>query len=89
MEKLKTRLSTKGQVILPKAIRESQHLEAGAELLVEATPSGILLRPISPFPPKTLSQVAACLKSAYSGPAKTIAEMNAAVLAEAKSRRRR
>ncbi len=88
MAKLKTRLSTKGQVILPKAIRDSHHLEAGAELEVEATASGILLRPISPFPPKRHSDVAGCLKSDYSGPVKTTEEMDAAVLAEAKSRMR-
>jgi len=89
VEKLKTRLSTKGQVILPKAIRESHHLQAGAELEVETTASGILLRPISPFRPKRLEEIAGRLKPLYEGKTKTIKEMDAAVLAEAKSRVRR
>ena len=46
-----TVLSTKGQVILPKAIRESKGWDAGQKLVVEETRDGILLRPASPFPP--------------------------------------
>ncbi len=45
-----TVVSTKGQVILPKAIRDSKGWRAGQKLVVEATRDGILLRPASPFP---------------------------------------
>jgi AbrB family looped-hinge helix DNA binding protein len=37
-QKLTTTVSTKGQVILPKAIRDQRHWPAGTELMVEDTP---------------------------------------------------
>ncbi len=41
---LRTRLSTKGQVVLPKALRDRRGWAAGAELIVEERPEGVLLR---------------------------------------------
>ena len=43
-EKPTTVVSTKGQVILPKAIRQQRRWEAGTRLVVEDTPDGVLLR---------------------------------------------
>jgi AbrB family looped-hinge helix DNA binding protein len=40
-----TLLSTKGQIVVPKAIRESKGWKAGTEFTVEETPQGLLLRP--------------------------------------------
>jgi AbrB family looped-hinge helix DNA binding protein len=40
----RTRVSTKGQVILPKAIRDKRKWTAGTELMVEETAEGVLLR---------------------------------------------
>jgi AbrB family looped-hinge helix DNA binding protein len=40
-----TRLSTKGQIVLPKALRDSKAWKAGTEFTVEERPEGILLRP--------------------------------------------
>jgi AbrB family looped-hinge helix DNA binding protein len=40
-----TTLSTKGQIVLPKSIRDARALKAGAEFTVEDTKEGILLRP--------------------------------------------
>jgi AbrB family looped-hinge helix DNA binding protein len=42
---LKTRVSTKGQVVLPKPIRDKRGFGPGAELIVEERPEGVLLRP--------------------------------------------
>ncbi len=42
-ERITTTVSTKGQVILPKAIREQKHWAAGTELIVEETDEGVLL----------------------------------------------
>ena len=42
---LKTKVSTKGQVVLPKAIRDRRGFGPGAELIVEERPEGVLLRP--------------------------------------------
>ncbi len=74
-------LSSKGQLVLPKAIRQQQRWSAGTRLMVEETKDGVMLKAAPLFPPTTLEQVAGCL--AYKGPAKTIEEMDAAVLAEA------
>ena len=43
-KKATTIVSTKGQVILPKAIRDSKGLGAGKEFVVEETREGVLLR---------------------------------------------
>jgi AbrB family looped-hinge helix DNA binding protein len=56
-----TRLSTKGQVVLPKNIRASRSWGPGTEFTVEETSEGILLRPARPFPETDLEQVAGCL----------------------------
>ena len=41
---LTTTISTKGQVILPKAIRDQLHWDAGTRLVVEHTAGGVLLK---------------------------------------------
>ena len=56
-----TVVSTKGQVILPKAIRASKGWRAGQKLVVEETPDGMLLRPESPFPPTEPADVCGSL----------------------------
>ena len=43
--KSSTRLSAKGQVVIPKAIREAGGWRPGLELEVEATDDGAILRP--------------------------------------------
>ena len=72
-----TRLSTKGQVILPKNIRDSRAWGPGTEFTVEETGDGILLRPATRFPATDLDQVAGCLRSKRK--AKTLAQMRAAI----------
>ena len=79
---LTVRLSTKGQVILPKAIRARRRWDAGTTLVVEETPEGVLLKSAPLFEPTRPEDVFGCLK--YDGPSKTIGEMDAGVLAEAK-----
>jgi AbrB family looped-hinge helix DNA binding protein len=44
-----TKLSSKGQVVLPKLVRDARSWEPGAESAVEEVPKGILLRPLRPF----------------------------------------
>ncbi len=58
-----TRLSTKGQIILPKAIRDSRAWGPGTEFTVEETGEGILLRPAAHFPETKVEEVAGCLRS--------------------------
>jgi AbrB family looped-hinge helix DNA binding protein len=83
-EKLTTTVSTKGQVILPKAIRQRRAWEAGTRLLVEDTPEGVLLKPAPVFPKTRPEDVFALL--AHSGKPKSLKEMEAGVLAEARRR---
>ena len=45
-----TRLSSKGQVVLPSSVRSARRWKAGLELAVENRPEGVLLRPLKPFP---------------------------------------
>jgi AbrB family looped-hinge helix DNA binding protein len=75
MESIK--LSSKGQVIIPKHIRTSYHWETGQELLLIDTGNGILLQPKAPFSASTLNEVAGSLP--YTGKAKTVDDMNTAV----------
>jgi AbrB family looped-hinge helix DNA binding protein len=72
-----TRLSSKGQVILPKSIRSAHHWEPGIDFLVEDTGDGVLLRPIKPFNQTRLEDVIGC--TGYKGPAKSIEDMDAAI----------
>ena len=82
-----TRLSTKGQIILPKAIREAHHWDAGTEFAVEETTGGIVLRPLRASPASRFEDVAGCLR--YAGRAKTLKQMAAAISDEVKERRAR
>jgi AbrB family looped-hinge helix DNA binding protein len=83
-KKLATRVSTKGQVILPKVLRERLHWGPGTQLIAEPTEDGVLLRAAPLFPPTRPEDVFGCL--GYSGPPKTLEEMDASVHAEAKRR---
>lgn len=74
---LTTKLSSKGQVIIPKSLRVRHHWEPGQELTAIDTGDGVLLRPASPFPETSLREVASCLH--YKGKAKTLAEMEKAI----------
>ena len=72
-----TKLSSKGQVIIPKGVRKTHHWEAGLELVVIDTGDGILLKPKVSFPATTLNNVAGLLKDQVS--TKTDAEIENAV----------
>ncbi|MBL0947404.1 AbrB/MazE/SpoVT family DNA-binding domain-containing protein [Brevundimonas sp.] len=85
-EKTATTVSTKGQVILPKAIRDQRRWLPGTRLTVENTPEGVLLKPAPVFSPTQLDAVFGSL--AHSGKAVTLEEMDAAVAAEARRRAR-
>ncbi|PST21737.1 AbrB family transcriptional regulator [Mesorhizobium plurifarium] len=83
-EKLETTVSTKGQVILPKAIRQRRQWEAGTRLIVEETPEGVLLKRAPAFEPSEPKNVFGSL--GFSGEPKSLEDMKAAVLTEARRR---
>jgi AbrB family looped-hinge helix DNA binding protein len=82
-----TTVSTKGQVVLPKAIRQRRNWAPGTRLVVEDTPDGVLLKATPVFAPTRREDVAGML--AYRGPPKTLEEMDAAITAELKQRHAR
>ncbi len=83
----RTRVSTKGQVILPKAIRDKRKWAAGIELTVEETAEGVLLRAAPRFAPTKVEDVAGMLRGrGRINRGVSIDEMDEAVMAEARRR---
>jgi len=72
-----TRVSSKGQVIIPKPVRTAHHWETGQELVVVDVGNGILLKPRVPFEETSIADVASCLK--FKGKTRLIDDMNAAI----------
>ena len=72
-----TKLSSKGQVIIPKPLRTAHHWEIGQELIVIDQGDGILLKPKTPFETTKINDAASCLK--YKGTPKTLDDMNLAI----------
>ena len=83
-EKLITTVSTKGQVILPKALRQRRHWEAGTRLVVEDTPDGVFLKLEPVFAVTSPANVFRSL--VYAGKPRTLVDMEAGIVAEAKRR---
>lgn len=77
-----TRLSSKGQVIIPKSVRVSRQWQTGQELMVLETADGILLTPKHAFATTTLDNVAGCLHTP--GLSKTDTEIELAMKAAAR-----
>ena len=80
------RMSSKGQVIIPKSLRSAHYWNTGQELVAIDTLNGILLKPKAAFAQTDITDVAGCLaytgepKSlAYTGEPKSLAEMESAV----------
>jgi AbrB family looped-hinge helix DNA binding protein len=82
-----TRLSAKGQVVIPKAVRDAHGWLPGTEFDIETQGDAIVLRPRRLFKPSKLEDVAGCLR--YDGPAKSLEDMDEAITLEAQRRARR
>ncbi len=76
----KTRLSSKGQVIIPKEVRDRHGWRPGVEFEVEDRGDAVVLRPTQLFPPTTVEEVYGCLR--YDGPPVTIEEMDEGITQE-------
>jgi len=81
------RLSSKGQLVVPSAIRKSQSWKTGTQLTVEQTDEGILLKTLKLFPQAKIDEVFGAIKCR--GKHKTIAEMNQAYKKEVRKRHAR
>jgi AbrB family looped-hinge helix DNA binding protein len=81
----RTRVSSKGQVIIPKGVRERHGWSAGVELEVDDLGDSVVLRRARQFRPTKVEDVYGCLK--YDGPPISVAAMDEAVQREARKRR--
>jgi AbrB family looped-hinge helix DNA binding protein len=80
-----TLMSSKGQVIIPKPLREANHWRAGTRLQVVQMGDGVLLKPMQVQPKSDLALGLAAIRArlAYRGPVVSLQEMDAAVQREA------
>ena len=87
--KITTTVSTKGQVVLPAAVRRRHGWNAGTRLMVEETSRGVMLRAAKSalFPPTRMEDVYGAAN--YKGPPVSIEEMDAAIEAEVRRRHAR
>jgi len=72
-----TKLSSKGQVVIPKSLRSAHHWESGQELVVVDAGDGVLFKPKSPVTETSISEVAACLK--FAGKSRSLDYMDSAI----------
>ena len=77
-----TLLSSKGQVIIPKPLRDAHRWHTGTRLEVLETADGILLKPLQATAEVELMAGLAAIRKriAYNGPALSIEDMNAAIV---------
>ena len=81
-----TRLSSKGQIVLPSSIRNAHRWESGTEFQIQETSEGMLLKPLAKPQESRIEDVAGCLKAKRRV---SLADMDAAVAQEAKARHAR
>ena len=79
-----TKLSTKGQLIIPLEVRERHRWRPGTELLVEDHGTHVVLRASPKLPPTNLRDLLGC--SGYTGARKSVAEMDLAIAQAIRSR---
>ena len=49
------RVSSKGQIVIPKALRDARHIQAGTELVISAVADGLMLTPAARIAPTTVA----------------------------------
>jgi len=82
-----TKISSKGQVVLPKSLRDEMAWPVGTDLIVERDRNRLVLRRNLSVPETTVDQVAGMLK--YDGPPVSIEDMQASIDRELRARWRR
>ena len=75
------KLSSKGQFILPKAIRDRHHWETGTEFVIIDRGEDLVIKPCRVFPLTVMESPET--PSIYGGKPLSLEEMDRAVLAEA------
>lgn len=87
LPRLRTKVSTKGQVVLPRAIRDQPGFGPGAELDVKVVDGVVTLAPVKIRGRYTLDDLVGIVP--YDGPTLTIEDMDRAIDAEVQARRAR
>ena len=72
-----TTLSTKGQIIIPKEVRDRHGWAPGLALEILEQGDGVVLRPVSRVPATTVDDLLGCLP--HAGPPRTLEEMEAGI----------
>jgi len=86
----KSVLSTKGQIVVPKEIRDCEKWEPGTEMAFEAHPGYVIMRKVQTMPAyKTLSLEEVSGVAKYHGPAITLEETNEGIAKAVKERHAR
>lgn len=81
----RTKLSNKGQVVIPHRIRTEKGWDAGVEFDVHSIEGGVVLRPIVEVVATSVDEVFGCLP--YNGPVKSLSDMEDGIAKGAKSNR--
>lgn len=79
------KLSSKGQFILPKTIRDRHHWESGTEFVIIDRGAELVIRPTRVFPSTLLES--SDTPSVYAGKPLSLEDMDQAVMAEAGKQR--
>jgi AbrB family looped-hinge helix DNA binding protein len=82
---MRARISSKGQLVLPKKIREARGLGPGSEVEIEEVPGGVLLKLVRSSEEASLEDLLGC--TGYRGPRRTLEDMEAAIREGARARR--
>ncbi len=80
-----SRLSTKGQLIIPKQVRERHGWRTGTELEIEDRDDCVVVRLADTAPETTLEELFGC--TGYDGPQQSLGDMEAAIAKGARESR--
>lgn len=77
----RTTVSAKGQVVIPKDVRDALHLRSGQELEVVRSGSSIILRPLATKSGRSFEEITARIRARarYDGPPLSIEDMATAI----------
>jgi len=73
-------LSSKGQIVLPAAIRRRFGLSAGSQLILQETAEGVELTVAHPVPPSSVHESAGMVKAPSCGRQRSLDDFDAATM---------
>ena len=77
-------LSTKGQIVIPRELRQRHRLVPGASFEIESDGENIVLRQLPEVRATTLGELVGC--TGYRGPRRSLADMERAIARGARER---